>query len=185
MIISTIKDGFGNQLFMYACGYAVAKKSQKRLILDSSILATSNLRKFELGRLNIQYDYLFYIPTNLPKLLKVLIRHFYQALTYILSQPYKEKISYQFDPKVLNLKGSHILIGYWQSEKYFRQYRAEILAMLTPNYETTNSFKKQLIRIQKVESISLHIRRGDFIKLGFCLDKEYYEKAIQFMIGKA
>lgn len=184
MIISTIKDGFGNQLFMYACGYAVARNSKEKLMLDPSILATSDLRKYEIGHLNIQYDYLFYIPNKLPKVLKVLIRSFFRLQIQILSKTYHEKISYQFDSNVLKLKGSYRLSGYWQSEKYFYQYRKELLKMFTPNYTTTPSFNHLLKKIQDTESVSLHIRRGDFIALGFCLDKKYYQKAIQYIIEK-
>lgn len=140
MIISTIKDGFGNQLFMYACGYAIAKNSGEKLILDSSALATSKLRKYELERLNIKYDYLLQIPNHLPNILKILTYRIIKIIKNILTKPYNEKISYEFDPQVLELRGSYRLSGYWQSEQYFRQYRSDILAMLTPNYTTTSSF---------------------------------------------
>ena len=49
MIVSTITDGFGNQLFMYACGYAMARRHKEKLALDTTYLATSNLREYELG----------------------------------------------------------------------------------------------------------------------------------------
>lgn len=184
MIISTIKDGFGNQLFMYACAYSVAKNSGSKLVIDTSFLATSKLRNYELGRLNIKYDYLFHIPNYIPNFLKILIRKLFQLYIKLIAEKYNERKSYEFDSKVLKLKGSYRLYGYWQSEKYFVQYRKELLDMLIPNYDMTDSFKTMLSKIQNTQSVSIHVRRGDFIALGFCLNDEYYKKAIQYIIER-
>ena len=44
MIVTKISDGFGNQLFMYACGYALAKYKYKWLnVLFMCLLATTML----------------------------------------------------------------------------------------------------------------------------------------------
>ena len=53
MIVTKISDGFGNQLFMYACGYAAAKRLSTKLALDITYLSTNNLRIYELDKLNI------------------------------------------------------------------------------------------------------------------------------------
>ena len=55
MIITKISDGFGNQLFMYACGYAAAKRLGTKLLLDISYLATNDLRNYELDNLKAAY----------------------------------------------------------------------------------------------------------------------------------
>ena len=56
MIITKISGGFGNQLFMYACGYATAQRLNTGLILDTSFMDTDGLRNYELDKLNIKYD---------------------------------------------------------------------------------------------------------------------------------
>lgn len=38
-----VRDGLGNQWFCYAFGYAVAQKSNSKLILDSSRLDTNKI----------------------------------------------------------------------------------------------------------------------------------------------
>lgn len=35
MIVTKIVCGFGNQLFCYACGYALAKRKKTRLLVDA------------------------------------------------------------------------------------------------------------------------------------------------------
>lgn len=184
MIISVIKDGLGNQLFMYACGYAAARKAHGKFILDATYLATSNLRRYELGMLKIRYDGLINISVSFPYVLKVAIRKLVHGLIKLVTKPYNEKITYEFDASVLALKSSYCLCGYWQSEKYFKEYRDEILPMLTPNYSTTKSFNSTLAKIQNTQSISVHVRRGVFIALGFCLDEKYYKNSIELMLKK-
>ena len=61
MIITKISDGFGNQLFMYACGYAASRRLSTKLALDLTYLSTNNLRNYELDKLNIVYDIIFKI----------------------------------------------------------------------------------------------------------------------------
>ncbi len=184
MIISSIKDGFGNQLFMFACGYAAARKQGGGLVLDATNLATSNLRNYELGGLNLRYDHLLNIPKKWPWVVKIIIRKFLRIVLTIIAKLFTEKTTCEFDPSVLNLKGSYRLLGYWQSEKYFKEYRSELLPMFTPKYFTTKSFNDVLEKVQRTESVSVHVRRGDFIALGWCLGKHYYMNAIKTILGK-
>ena len=184
MIISTIKDGLGNQLFMYACGYAVARRLNKKLALDTTYLATSGLREYELAGLNVKYDKLYSISKALPYYLKVILRKLLHARISFRFKLYQERQAWQFDDKINKATGHLRLIGYWQSEKYFKQYRAEILKMLTLNYHTTDSFKSILMKMKSSNSVAVHVRRGDYVALGICLGKDYYQAAIRLIKEK-
>ena len=184
MIISTIKDGLGNQLFMYACGYAVARRLNKKLALDTTYLATSGLREYELAGFNVKYDKLYSINKALPYYLKVILRKLLHARISLRFKLYQERQAWQFDDKINKATGHLRLIGYWQSEKYFKQYRAEILKMLTLNYQTTDSFKSILMKMKSSNSVAIHVRRGDYVALGICLGKDYYQAAIRLIKEK-
>ena len=184
MIVSTITDGFGNQLFMYACGYAMARRHKEKLALDTTYLATSNLREYELGGLRVEYDKLYSINKSLPYFLKVVLRKVIHACMFMRFKQYLEKQAWHYDGELLQTTGSCRLRGYWQSEKYFKDYRNEILKMLSPSYEQTASFKELLSKIQNTNSISVHIRRGDYVALGICLSDVYYKAAIRLMSEK-
>ena len=56
--------------------------------------------------------------------------------------------------------------------------------MLTPTYAVTKSFESTLLAIKRSFSVSIHVRRGDFVSLGWCLDIAYYKKAIKLMSDK-
>jgi len=67
-----------------------------------------------------------------------------------------------------------VLNGYWQSEKYFKDYRNEILYLFGYPYE-----KKEGI-------VSVHVRRGDYLQLRNKhpeVTKEWYENAMKQFEG--
>jgi hypothetical protein len=74
--------------------------------------------------------------------------------------------SYYFDlPRIDNI----CLTGYWQSFKYFDDYKEEILQAFNLPYEFKQGY------------VSLHVRRGDYLQLSEKLSlmtMDYYKKAL-------
>ena len=69
------------------------------------------------------------------------------------------------------------LRGYFQSEKYFIEYKDLILDLLSPKYEVK----------PESGSCGIHVRRGDYLSLKDCyhqLDMLYYSKAIDRIKAK-
>lgn len=90
---------------------------------------------------------------------------------------YNEQSSYYEDIK-LNAKYDWDLRGYFQSYKYFDEYKNLIYQYLTPNFET-NEFPKN--------AVSIHVRRGDYLNLSHIhsiLTEEYYKEAMSFFPDK-
>ena len=56
MVVVKISDGFGNQLFQYAFGYALSRKLNTKLILDATVLDNHPTRNYELDKLNIKAE---------------------------------------------------------------------------------------------------------------------------------
>lgn len=181
MIITKISDGFGNQMFMFACGYASARRLGTRLMLDISYLETNSMRSYELDKLNIYYDKIFTTKHLKFYILKVLYRKVVHALMHIFFRFYHEKRTYVYDEKLSNIKDNTYLFGYWQTEKYFRNYRTDLMRMFTPNYEPSNECLNYIRLVQNCNSVAVHIRRGDYVNLGICLDRSYYENAFKKM----
>lgn len=72
--------------------------------------------------------------------------------------------------------------GYWQTEKYFRAIRPNILH----DFKFTHTSKelREYGDILQKEYVAIHVRRGDYIKFQYrchICSKEYYEKAIMYM----
>ena len=178
MIISEFIGGFGNQLFEYACAYAQARRMNTKLVLDSMFLATDTLRNYELDSLSLRYDFVFRLPQKYPYIIKAMLRKCFHFFLRIIAKNYAERKAYVFDDKMYALSGNWRLRGYWQSEKYFKDYRDEIVSMLTPTYPMTASFLKLKEQIESTNSVAVHVRRGDYVALGICLSDVYYREAL-------
>ena len=75
------------------------------------------------------------------------------------------------------------LDGYWQNEKYFLEIREDILKDFTPRESNTLEVEKYLEQINSTNSISIHVRRGDYAKhpeIGI-LDISYYQDAVNYI----
>jgi hypothetical protein len=114
MIVTKLHGGLGNQLFQWAATYAAAKKYECEYYFDLRYFSNKKIKKssvdkwdYELDKFNIEIKE-FSEPSPLP------VR--YDNFCY---QP---------------IEPNYYLYGYWQSEKYFVDYKDEILSILK-NYE--------------------------------------------------
>ena len=86
----------------------------------------------------------------------------------------------EFHPEVTKIAdGSNNIYyhGYWINKNWFSTYRDENLAELTFPAFTDDRNKKFADQILDCFSVGVHIRRGDFITLGWALSVEYYKPA--------
>ncbi len=192
MIIIRISGGLGNQMFQYALGRVLSLKNKTELKLDTHFydLKTEKDRTFSLhnynikGSISLEQDFK---KINIPhssqnSLLSKFLRK--------LSNKIILENNFIFNPKILEIKNNCYLSGVWQSEKYFKGFEEIIKKDFTlknkPSLETENWLKK----ISEGNSVSIHIRRGDYINnqktntLHGILNMDYYKKAIDFINSK-
>lgn len=94
-----------------------------------------------------------------------------------------EKSGQIYEPNVFQTK-STVFVGYWQSEKYFKDIRSRILNRFC--FSLREKELKELGDELEKEYIGIHIRRGDYLKFpqfNICT-KQYYIDAIRFMQDK-
>lgn len=93
--------------------------------------------------------------------------------------------SFRFDSDLFfNCKDSTNLYGYFQTEKYFKHIENEIRDDFQFNKSTSRMIDSYIQGMYgKSELISLHIRRGDYIKDSnfISLDLEYYQRALKLL----
>lgn len=80
------------------------------------------------------------------------------------------------------------MYGYFQSEKYFIDYKDEIIKLFTPNKDIINKIESLMsdLGLEKNEYISLHVRRGDYLaqqEYHPVQTIEYYNKGIEIISG--
>lgn len=164
MIKVKIQAGLGNQMFQYALARAIQETTGKEVVLDLSFYAPGGvaegdvargygLDKYELNQ-DLKYDY-----ASTPKkntIFEKILRKLKRESPFVFYQKYLQ-------PK----DGAH-LIGFWQSEKYFKNIaniiRKEFTLKDKIEARSENDLtKRYLEEILKAEhSISVNIRRGDY-----------------------
>ena len=91
-----------------------------------------------------------------------------------------------YNANLLTLKRG-IFEGYFQCAQYYDSVREQLLKEFIPQENISEKNKTILEKIKSTNSISLHVRRGDYLKLkhihGIC-DLDYYQRAIEFITSK-
>lgn len=173
-MIIRIVGGLGNQMFCYACGYAYAQQqNEERLCMDVSQYKYSDFRSFGLDVFQLDEQKKMIIAFQENKIGHIL-RRIYVRCKYNVWNEGKIPRS--------NKRRECYLDGYWQNQKYFSDYKENIRRQFTLKGESD-----ELIRFRKdagLHSCSLHVRRGDYAQLGFCLEPSYYHNALKMIDEK-
>ena len=192
MIIVNLKGGTGNQLFQYALGKNLALKNNDVLKLDTGGLSRANdvgdiYRPFSLEDFKIQKE----VATQAEiKRIKYPYGIFSKAWRFISFHISRDKNTL-FYPRVLKRTGNIYLDGFWQSPNYFDNIRETLLAEFTLEKPLGIGAAKLATLIDSSESVSLHVRRGDYAanprvtyEFGACTPL-YYKNAVTHISGAA
>ena len=177
MILTQVTGGLGNQMFQYAIGKAISLQHNDILKLDTTTYDKYKPHNgYRLNALNIDEN----IATNKEVA-------FFRLLSRIPEISGKRRIKEQertiYDPMVFQHKNIY-LNGYWHNEDYFKHIRDILEREFTPKESLKMTSLNYLNQIRATNSISVHIRRGDYLKhpnLGV-LDLNYYKHAINFFL---
>jgi hypothetical protein len=182
MIAIRLKEGLGNQMFQYALGRRIELETNQKVIYDASSFKWSFYKRtYALDVFKLKADVsdfderrdLFYVDPQLPLFRKFLRR--LKRLGWIELPMYKEK-HFHYDPECLGLDQVY-LDGYWQSEKYFSDYRTELLKDFTIRDELlSETCLKYANEIGAGASVSVHLR----LMHGFSLNGEEDPGAVAF-----
>ena len=189
-VIVGLKGGLGNQLFQYAIGKQLSILNNCNLKLDISSFNNYLLHNYSLSHFNIvdeiakkrEIPYQYLTGNRYLRKLNTFVDPILNNISII-----KEK-SLSFDNSILRLdKESIYLDGYWQSEKYFTSISDVIQNCFRLKNDGLSDTRISIInKIKKTNSISIHIRRGDYTipkynKVHGLTTLEYYKKAISYI----
>ena len=167
MIYGILVGGLGNQMHIIATAYALARR---------------------LGTVAA-----FPRETN-ENLIGITPRKSYAKtiLKYIDRQPHPAYPIYReprFNFNPLPPRNNLILSGYFQTEKYFKDYKADITSLFMRYFYETKSIKEFVNGFFEKErtTIAVHIRRGDYLKfpkIHPIQTADYYLEGINYIVGK-
>ena len=162
MIAGEMMGRLGNQMFIAATVYSLALDNNDEAVFPHSISGITPTER----------ETLLHRKTILRKL------KYTNDLGFI-EFVHAEPPDHTYLP--IGYRENLFLRGYFQSDKYFRHNRDAILELFAPLEQIDNYLNKKysnLINDEKV--VSLHVRRGDFLKYRdyhAIMGKEYYDKA--------
>lgn len=185
-----IKGGLGNQLFQYAAAYALSKRLGQEFAFDPYFTTNMTLRGYKIPQLCISCDKIV-SAEQLPSKVQILknacvnkaCRIFNMAKHRCGDYLYWLETKDEWQADFFTIESENLYVdGYFQSEDYFKKYRAELLDQFRPNYEPEEEYLKVLDEIKKCTAVAVHVRRTDFkkdnCKFHYLLDEDYYKKAI-------
>jgi hypothetical protein len=183
MLTCNLQGGLGNQLFQIFTTIALSLKTNQSFFFINKYKLTSDVA-LENGA-TVRYSYWDTFLSNLKSFVKD------QDKLPKLELCFKEQ-SFNYDPSILinllnNQQQVKMLVGYFQSSKYFDLYKDKIFQLLKIG-------NKQLIlkvlyenKINFDNTISLHFRLGDYKKFPEIypiLTAEYYINSINCVLSQ-
>lgn len=169
-VIVKISEGLGNQLFMYANGYSLKKKYNVDLFIDhlSGYYHKKKIYNFLLNNLNISTNYAsgnYIFDTPLRNLLKkyyIFIDKFKTNKKFYFEKKNKNKSTYYLPIDFNNTDNLLFLDGNFESEKYFLEFRKELLNEF--KFKNTLQFSKNnfLKIIKNSNVVSICVRQNRF-----------------------
>ncbi|MFC7371387.1 alpha-1,2-fucosyltransferase [Fictibacillus iocasae] len=188
MIIVKVYGGLGNQLFQYFFGKALAEKYNTVVKYDLTFFSSSDnneIRDFSIDKFNTNFHVANSQEINnfkknsntinrINKLTRIL------GIDKVLGNYYEELEEFKLDSKLItSINDNKYFQGYWQSYEYLKGIEGLIKNEMVLDFKESENFKRVINDIEKNESICLHVRRGDYVRLGWNLPLEYYTQALK------
>lgn len=191
-----IWEGLGNQLFQYAFARMLQEKTENKVYLDVRKDFTKLYRKggsltkraCGLGAFQITLPCIY--ASKVPSLQFLKQESMIQKFQCIAARfgigkwrLYEEKEARLFKPELSWIKSNVYMKGWFQNEQYFETIRDILLEELQLKHDVKQNITLEKL-LQEKNIVSVHIRRGDYIKLGMVLPMAYYQQAVSYMENK-
>jgi hypothetical protein len=181
-------------MFQYAAGRSFARRRNERLAFDLSFYSKTPAgvtpRRYELGGFNIDASELCFLDGCKLKFFRSLDRGPLKTILRLFDFNFITETRPGFDPAIAGVKGGVYLDGYWQSEKYFKGIRNILMKEFSLKNGMPEKMRELSRLINGTNSVSLHIRRGDYFSdprvnsvHGVCT-ADYYSKAVDRMASE-
>lgn len=190
MIIINLTGGLGNQMFQYAFGRYLSIKNKTELKYHFTNALFNTQRHFALNVFNIAATEA--TPADL-KAFGIVQNRYINRIFYLLAERFginfnyhivTQRYPYTFEESLRETMNNRYIQGFFADERYFKGIETILDHDFTP-LQVLDSMNLKIIKeIKKHESVSVHIRRGDFITYKSYIGDEYYKTAVKKIQNK-
>lgn len=189
MNIVQIHSGLGNQMFQYAF-YLALKHRRPDTKIDTSVYQhRPSHNGYELERIftihpdhatTAERDQLADVSKDLWSVIRRVLGWRRHTTGHVVLEPDPAK---GWCPEMLHVENSY-LQGYWQSEHYFEEVADQVRQAFHFRLPLPPADEALAQQIQSTRSVSVHVRRGDYLKKRRIEDynvcsENYYRRAIE------
>ena len=184
--------GQGNQMFMYATAYALARKTnQKIFICVETDYKRAKERPYVLDKFTLDQNYIKKV-VRMDKIKSIFlykwIRKMWGLFFKLLPNNYtvieKDGESRYLKQFPLTYK-NYILNGCFECSSYFDEYKEELFHQFQFHFLVDEKTEQIFHEIRTTNSVALHIRLGDFLSEGRSFNSNYYIEKIKEMKEKS
>ncbi len=182
--IVRIMGGLGNQLFQYAMARYWDIQYGADILLDVDVDSFETKREYSLEKLNVITYGL--VPEHVKRAFRIARNNNHRT---VFKVGINKILHYGFEKENFVFQDNNrfnYLDGYWQNTEYFKTIRKELLDEIMYMGKMNNEQKMMIKRISAANSVSVHIRRGDFCseqnsKIYVIQEASYYLKAVNYL----
>ena len=173
MLTCFLQGGLGNQLFQIFATIAHSERCGTSFYFKNAIFSGD----IENGS-TIRHTYWTTFFANLKPFLKS---------EYVMPYTIIKEPAFTFQPPIMitSANGPHMLVGYYQSPKYFEKIKHRLFKLIQLDLHKQNLSNELKLDFQN--TISIHFRIGDYIKYPTTypiLTQDYYIKSIKTILEK-
>lgn len=192
MIIIKLKGGLGNQMFQYAVAKHLSIKNNTELLLDLRQYKKDDKRSYDLKFFNTNVNVAS--KKDIDKIINektIFLKKLLIKINILKNNNIIKEKDFRFDPTILNTKNNAYLDGYFQSELYFKEIKDSVKKdFMLKNTLISENISNIKNTINKFNSVSMHIRRGDYVlnkkinEYHGLLDIKYYINSVALIKQK-
>lgn len=162
-IVCCLQGGMGNQMFQYAMVKQISLNLGVPFYLNINRFNLCNMRQYSLG--------------------------LWRGVTEEITSEEPNRVienGMPFNQRIVDsVKPGNSLIGYWQTEKYFKGIKQDLQKIFVPKKDLTSKGEATLTKIKEAgdRSVFLTIRRTDYVTNEFhgVLSRQYYDNALKII----